>query len=632
MEEFRAGIATNSSPSGCSPALDLTGRGSRRQEAPDQSFHCPDSGFAARLLDCCGRPVPGDWQAQTRRALKEGKIIGVKGVGGYHLACDAYNADAIDRLRKQKRRPDKPLAVMARDLECVRRRFQLGGPEMEVLLSPPSPILLLRFKDPKPSGSWSRVAPGLRRAGVMLSYTPLHQALFDRDLEFLVMTSGNLSGQPLVYRDEEALSRLRPMIDYLLVHDRPIEQPCDDSVVALDGSRVEFIRRSRGYSSQALSLPLPSNYHGIELLGAGADFKNTFCLYRDGEAVMSQHVGDLSSEEMAERYLSLVGDLQRRCRIFPAAVVCDLHPHYLTARALAGGEGDGPSPRQFLKVQHHHAHMASCMADNGLTGPVVGLIADGTGYGLDGNLWGCEVLVGDYLDFSREAHLEYVPLPGGESCIRYPRRTAISYLRQYGGASWVQTAQRLFPGCGAEIEIISRMLESGFNCPLSSGCGRLFDAVSAMLGICSVSSYDGQAAAALGALVDGATEKNDSGYRFTASGGLISPRQLLRCIIRDLEKKVPAEIIALRFHDALADIMAKAALEAALKYGLERVVLSGGVFQNQYLSRKCRGIMEGRGLKVYTHSQVPCSDAGIAFGQVAIGLWRLAHGGGKICA
>ena len=282
---------------------------------------------------------------------------------------------------------------MARDLECVRRRFQLGSPEMEVLLSPPSPILLLRFKDLQPSGSWSRVAPGLRRAGVMLPYTPLHQALFDRDLEFLVMTSGNLSGQPLVYRDEEALSRLRPMIDYLLVHDRPIEQPCDDSVIMLDGSRVEFIRRSRGYSTQALSLPLPSNYHGIELLGAGADFKNTFCLSRDGEAVMSQQVGDLSSEEMVERYLSLGGDLQRRCRIFPAAVICDVHPHILTARALAGGEGDGPSPRQFLKVQHHHAHMASCRADNGLTGPVVGLIADGTGYGLDGNLWGCEPLV-----------------------------------------------------------------------------------------------------------------------------------------------------------------------------------------------------------------------------------------------
>jgi len=632
MEEFPAGAATNSSPSGRSPALDLTGRGGRRQGAPDQSFHCPGSGSAVRLLDSCGRSIPGDWQAQARRALKEGKIIAVKGIGGYHLACDAYSADAIDRLRKQKRRPDKPLAVMARDLECVRRRFQVSGPEKELLLSPPSPIILLRFKEPKPSGSWSRVAPGLRRAGVMLPYTPLHKGLFDHDLEFLVMTSGNLSGQPLVYRDEEALPGLKSMIDYLLVHDRPIEQPCDDSVLMLDGSRVEFIRRSRGYSSQSLSLPMPSGCHGIELLGAGADFKNTFCLYQDGEAVMSQHVGDLSSEEMVERYLSLVGDLQRRRRIFPAAVVCDLHPEYLTARALAGEKRDRSSPRQLFRVQHHHAHMASCMADNGLTGRVVGLIADGTGYGLDGNLWGCELLVGDYLDFSREAHLEYVPLPGGEACIRYPRRTALSYLRQYGGASWVQSARRLFPGCGEEIEIISRMLESGFNCPLSSGCGRLFDAVSAMLGICHVSSYDGQAAAGLGTLVDGAVQKVDSGYRFTTAGGLISPRQVLRCISRDLEKGVPAEIIALRFHDALAEIMAGTAREAALKYGLDRVVLSGGVFQNRYLSRKCREIMECCGLKVYTHSRVPCSDAGIALGQVAIGLWRLANGGVKSCA
>lgn len=592
----------------------------------------PGCAFTARLLAPDGRPVPGDWPSQARRALKEGKIIAVKGIGGYHLACDAYNTAAIERLRRQKRRPAKPLAVMARDLHCVRRWFELSAPEEEVLRGATSPIILLQFKDPRPGGSWALVAPGLRSAGVMLPYTPVHQALFDQELEFLVMTSGNLSGQPLVYRDEEALPRLKPMIDYLLVHDRPIERPCDDSVVMLDGSRVFFIRRSRGYNSQRLAVPLPSRGHGMALLGAGADFKNTFCLYRDGEAVMSQHVGDLSSEEMVERYLFLLGDLQRLHGIQPQAVICDMHPQYLSARALADGGGRRPFPRQFLKVQHHHAHMASCMADNGLTGPVVGLVADGTGYGLDGNLWGCEVLVGDYLGFSREAHLEYVPLPGGESCIRHPRRTALSYLRQYGGESWRDIARRLFPGCGAEVEIISRMLESDFNCPLSSGCGRLFDAVSAMLGICSASSYDGQAAAELGALVESAAEKDASDYRFSLAGGLISPRRVLHCIIRDLEKGLPAEIIALRFHGALAEALAEAARQAAKKYGLDRVVLSGGVFQNRYLTRKCREILESGGLKVYSHCQVPCNDAGIALGQVAIGLWRLAQGGARSCA
>lgn len=593
---------------------------------------CPRCGPRIKLLDSCGRQVPGDWRTPVRRALTEGKIIAIKGIGGYHLACDAYNTEAINRLRANKHRPDKPLAVMARDLNCLQRWFLLSGREREVLLGPEAPIVLLKFQqDPGSSGSWARVAPGLRRTGVMLPYSPLHLSLFDQHLEFLVMTSGNLSGQPLVYADPEALLTLIPMADYLLTHDRTINRPCDDSVVILNDQRLEFVRRSKGYIPRALPIPLPERYPKVELLGAGADFKNTFCLYKDGQAVMSQHIGDLSSEEMAGRYVAQIDDLQQLLQIFPEVGICDLHPEYVSSKALAAGKGNKPCKYELLKVQHHHAHLASCMADNQLTGRAVGIIADGTGYGLDGHLWGFEILVGDYLEFSREAHLEYIPLPGGEACINFPRRIAMSYLKRYEGPSWIRSARKLFSGQDQEIEIISRILDSGFNCPLSSGCGRLFDAVSAMLGICTASSYDGQAAAELGSLVDGVTQPLDYDYRFTIADGLISPRQVITCILRDLELRLPVEIIALKFHDALAEIMAGAARAAAQKYCLERIVLSGGVFQNQYLSRRCTEILESCGLKVYTHSRVPCNDGGIALGQVAIGLWRLANGGVDSC-
>lgn len=591
-----------------------------------------DSELLITLLDSSGREVPGDWRMVVRRALIEGKIVAVKGIGGYHLACDAYNLESINRLRKKKNRPNKPLAVMARDLFCVRRWFSVSDRESEALLSPSAPIVLLKLRpDLERPESWWGLAPGLNRVGVMMPYSPLHSSLFDDHLEFLVMTSGNISGQPLIYSDQEALSKLKPIIDFILVHDLTINRPCDDSVVMISGQKLEFVRKSRGYTPQAVRIPLPPNHNRVELLGAGADFKNTFCLYRDGEAFMSQHVGDLCSEETVGRYISLIDDLKRLFGVSPTTVVCDLHPEYLSGKALAEKKRDNTAKYQILKVQHHHAHMASCMAENQLRGRAVGLIADGTGYGVDGNLWGFEVLVGDYLGFSREAHLEYIPLPGGEASIAHPRRTAMSYLKQYEGSSWINSATNLFPEYIDEIEIVSKILDAGINCPLSSGCGRLFDAVSAMLGICTTSTYDGQAAVELGALVDGASLEVDSDYRFAINDGLISPRQVLRCISRDLKQRLPVEVIALRFHDALAKVMAEAAKKAAEKYRLDTVVLSGGVFQNQYLSRRCTDLLEGCGLKVYTHSLVPCNDGGIALGQVAIGLWRWTNGGINNC-
>lgn len=604
----------------------------RRFQIPSPG--CPRCGPMVKLLDADGRSVAGDWRKSVHRILAEGKIVAIKGIGGYHLACDAYNTETIRRLRANKHRPDKPLAVMARDHDCLQRCFLLSGPEREIMLGPESPIVLLELKQEfRASASWAEVAPGLHRVGVMFPYSPFHHSLFMQDLEFLVLTSGNIAGQPLVYKDPEAFSTLVPkMADYLLTHGRAINRPCDDSVVILNGSEPEFVRRSKGYTPRALSIPLPRRLPRVQLLGAGADFKNAFCLYRDGQAVMSQHVGDLSSEEMIGRYIDGIDDLQELLQIFPEVEVCDLHPEYVSSGAMADGRRSKLSGGKLLKVQHHHAHMASCMADNRLTGRVVGIVADGTGYGLDGHLWGLEILVGDYLGFSREAHLEYIPLPGGEVCIRYPRRIAMSYLKQYMGPSWIKIARKLFPGEEREIEIVSRILDAGFNCPLSSGCGRLFDAVSAMLGLSAVSSYDGQAAAVLGALVDGVTQRFDSDYRFTLADGLISPRQVIASILRDIGQCLPNEEIALKFHDALARIMAETARAAAQKHCLDTVVLSGGVFQNQYLSRRCTEILENCGLKVHTHTHVPCNDGGIALGQVAIGLWRLANGGAGNCA
>ncbi len=588
-----------------------------------------------RLLDSRGRAVSGDWRIIVRRFLIEGKILAIKGTGGYHLACDACNPEAVNRLRVKKNRPEKPLAIMAGDIDCLRRWFILSEQERDLLTGPEAPIVLLRFRrDPGSPVCREMISPGLNRIGVMLPYTPVHRSLFDPHLKFLVMTSGNLSGQPLVYTDQEALKSLILMADYLLIHERTIKRPCDDSVVIMGDRGPEFVRRSRGYTPWELPIPLPEQLRGVQIIGAGADFKNTFCLYRDGRAVMSQHVGDLSSEEMAGRHVSLIDDFQRFLQIFPEVGVCDLHPEYVSASALAARKRNGPDRQKLplLRVQHHHAHLASCMADNQLAGKVVGIIADGTGYGPDGHLWGCEILVGNYLDFCREAHLEYVPLPGGEAGINYPRRTAMSYLKQCLGPSWIQIARKLFPEQAREIEVIDRMLDSGYNCPFSSGCGRLFDAVSALLGVCTAASYDGQAAAELGSLVDGAAHRVDSDYRFAVAGDLISCREVIACIWRDLEQRLPVDIIALKFHEALANALASAALAAARKYGLPEVVLSGGVFQNPYLSRRCREIIEAHGLKVYSHSRVPCNDGGIALGQVAIGLWRLAGGGINNCA
>lgn len=598
------------------------------------NLDCPKCGPEIKLLDASGRPVAGDWQKLLPGILTEGKIIAVKGIGGYHLVCDAYNTDTVSRLREIKHRPDKPLAVMAKDLDCLQRCFVLSGRELEVLRGPEAPIVLLELKrDCESSDYWAKVAPDLRRVGVMLPYSLFHASMFHQELKFLVVTSGNLSGQPLVFTETEALSTLIPsMADYLLTHNRPINRPCDDSVVIVNGPKPEFIRKSKGYTPRALPIPLPERCPRLQLLGAGADFKNTFCLYKDGQAVMSQHVGDLSSEEMVDRYIDRIDDLQQLLQIFPEVEVCDLHPGYESSMAMADGRRGKSSGSKLLKVQHHHAHMASCMAENQLAGQVVGIIADGTGYGPDGHLWGFEIMVGDYLDFSREAHLEYIPLPGGEASIHYPRRIAMSYLKQYEGPSWIKSAQKLFPGQDREIEIVSGILDAGFNCPLSSGCGRLFDAIAAMVGLSAVSSYDGQAAAELGSLVDGVTAPVDEDYRFTIADGLISPRQVIASILRDLERRLPTETIAFKFHDALARIMAEAAMAVAQKHGLNTVVLSGGVFQNQYLSRRCVEILENCGLKVYTHARVPCNDGGIALGQVAIGLWRLANGGTGNCA
>ncbi|MBO8127739.1 MAG: carbamoyltransferase HypF [Peptococcaceae bacterium] len=580
----------------------------------DRRFHaqpvaCPVCGPEVTLVDDRGRPVDGDWREQCWQILGQGKILAIKSLGGFHLACDAHNAEALRLLRQRKGRDAKPFAVMCRDLETVRRYCYVNDQEEELLTSPQAPIVVLRRRA---QGDLPKeLAPGLGTLGVMIPYTPLHFLIFGGPFDMLVMTSGNYSELPLVKDNEAALDELSGIADYFLMHNRRIVNRCDDSLAAVFDGEVQLLRRSRGYVPRPVFVPVQA---GPVVLGIGGEMKNTFCLLKKDQAFVSQHIGELDSIEGEENLFSSLLNFQRLIDVEPEIVGYDMHPNYRSSRLA-----ERVPARARFEVQHHHAHLASCLADNGVDEPAIGVILDGTGYGTDGNLWGFEILTGDYEDFTRHWHLDYVPLPGGEQSVRQPWRTAVSYLQTYLGDQGTDVARRLFAAQGRELDIVQQLIKRRFNSPLSCGCGRFFDGVSALLDVCRRSTYEGQAAIELGELV----LEVDEGcqlppYEFTLKDGVIDPGPTIAAVVEDITRGVDKAVIATRFHNTVLAMVRAGVRAVAEATGIRTVALSGGTWQNRYLFTAARKILSRDGFTVLHHRQVPANDGGLCLGQAVI--------------
>lgn len=579
----------------------------------DRRFHaqpnaCAFCGPGVELLDNAGNRVPGNWQDNFSLFIKSGKIIAVKGLGGFHLACDANNPAAVSLLRVRKRRPLQPLAVMCRDVETARRYCSLNETESELLYSPAAPIVILRRHD---NTSLPALSPGTQTLGVMLPYTPLHVLLFE-NVEMLVMTSANESGVPLIKDNMEALHELSGIADYFVIHNRDIHRRCDDSLAQVVDGEPLLLRRSRGYVPEPFSAPVPAGISPV--LGVGGDQKNVFCLLKNGQAYLGPHIGDLSYRETQQVYLESLQGLQELLEIKPETVSCDCHPDYYSGRIAST-----LSYTCLEQVYHHHAHMASCMAENMLAGPVIAVICDGTGYGNDETVWGGEVLSGGYLDFRREYHIEQIPMPGGEAAIRHPLRMAISYLVHHFGEEGKERANRLFPGCEREVELVCAILKKRINSPLTSSCGRLYDAVSALLGVCFENSYDGQAPLQL---AEKAWAENGICYPFSLQNNTIKTGQMFRYLLADLENGAKIPLLAASFQQTVTEMFTAAAVSVREKTGIRQVVLSGGCFQNPYFLSSLSQRLHDEGLEVFRHRLVPTNDGGLALGQAVVAAWR----------
>ncbi len=555
-----------------------------------------DRRFHAQPNACpvCGPKLSGEI-GEARRRLEAGEIVAVKGLGGFHLACDARNAGAVAALRQRKRRSDKPFAIMARDMEAAEALCEVSAASREVLLGSRRPIVIMRKRE---GALPEAVAPGNRTLGVMLPYTPLHHLLFDGTAySALVMTSGNLSEEPIVVSNGEARQRLAAVADWFLDHDREIHMRADDSVVRTRDGRETVLRRSRGYAPEVMDL----GRRVPELLACGGELKNAFCLTKGRHAILSQHIGDLENYETLVFFEETLANLKKLFRVEPAAVAHDLHPGYLSTRFALAMEG---LPK--IGVQHHHAHIAACMLENGLDGEVIGVACDGTGYGTDGAIWGGEFFTGGYTGFERRAHFRYVPMAGGDAAIREPWRAALSYLMDAFGADADFNAV-----APERVRVVRQMLVKRVNTWQTSSCGRLFDAVASLAGVRHEVNFEGQAAIELEAMAADSGEA----YAFAIDNGTVDFRPAIRNIV---ELGEPAPVIAARFHQTVASAIVEQAAAIARESGLRRVCLSGGTFQNWRLLDLVIPALRGAGMEVFLHARVPPNDGGIALGQAAI--------------
>lgn len=584
--------------------------GDRRYHA--QPIACHDCGPRLVFRPGNGDPPSERHDAVVRatEALRAGLTVAVKGIGGFHLACDATDTDAVTRLRDRKHRPDKPFAVLVRDLAAAAEVAFVSDDEAAELTSPACPIVLLRARPDSPLSPL--VAPGNPLVGVMLPHTPVQHLLVRGGPSRLVMTSGNLSGEPIAYRDDD-LVRLAPLCDAVLTHDREIHQPCDDSVVRVLPGALLPIRRSRGYAPVPIAFP-----HAVRpVLAVGGELKNTFCLAGGGQAWVSQHIGDMENLETLETFADSVERFTTLYRVDPDRVVADAHPGYATtrwARARAAG--------RVVEVQHHHAHVAAVMAEHGLDPrrQVVGVAFDGTGYGTDGAIWGGEVLFADAAAAHRVWHLAYVPLPGGDAAIRNPYRVALTHLRS-AGVDWDDDLAPVRQLDQVERRLLDRQLTTGFACTPTSSMGRLFDAVASLLDLRHRVSYEAQAAIELEIAAERAGPA-DHGLRFGIADDLADPAPVVRGLVALRRAGVPTGELAAAFHTAVAELVGELATAGCGALRSDRVVLSGGVFQNALLTAMCTDRIRRAGLEPLTHRVVPPNDGGLALGQAFIGAHR----------
>jgi len=590
----------------------------------DRRFHaqpvaCPDCGpkiwFESKELK--GQVFESeDGLRAARKYIREGKIITVKGLGGFHLACDATNIHAVGELRTRKKRSDKPFALMVLDVDTAQKFCKVSESERSLLLSRTRPIVILDRKSGVDLPD--AIAPNVKTLGIMLPYTPLHYLLLESENgfpEILVMTSGNMSEEPIAYTNVSAKSELGKLADGFLLNNRDIETRLDDSVVAELDDSIYFYRRSRGYAPQ----PVMFKQTMSQILAVGAELKNTFCLTKEKYAFLSHHIGDLQNLETFSSFEESIPHYEHLFKVSPVAIACDMHPDYLSTRYAA--ERSCSQNLELIPIQHHHAHLASVLADNEWESdePVIGLCFDGTGYGLDGEIWGGEVLLGGYAQFERKLHLAYMPLPGGDAATRHPNKVAAAYLWK-NGIGWETDLPAINSIVSEERDILLTQLQKNLNCPKTSSMGRLFDAVAGLIGLRTHVNYEAQAAIELENAID-ITVKD--AYKFAVYDGQIHFAQLLNDLIQDLRKNEPAGTIAAKFHNAIRILALEICDVLSAETGCKIVALSGGVWQNRFLVRNVNNDLKRNGYQVLNHKLSPANDGGIALGQALAANYML---------
>ncbi len=577
---------------------------------------CPACGPRVTLFDSGAKPVDTDDPiADTAARLKDGRIVAVKGLGGFHLAVDATHADAVVRLRRRKHREEKPLALMCDSLDRIREIARFGEAEERLLGSIQRPIVLLEKREDTPIVE--SVSPSNRYFGIMLPYTPLHHLLLDAGFTALVMTSANLSEEPIAINNAEAFERLGEIADDFLVHDRDILLRSDDSIVRHSAGHMRPIRRSRGY----VPVPVFLKDDMPPVLACGAELKNTVCLTRGKQAFVSQHIGDLENRATDDFFRHTVDHLKRILDIDPQIVACDLHPDYMSTRYARELEGITR-----IEVQHHHAHIAACMAENKADGPVIGLSFDGAGLGTDGTVWGGEVLVADYHTFTRAAHMAPVPMPGSAAAIREPWRMAVSHLNAAFGEEMGALQLPFLQSVGKQrADILLAMIDKQVNSPLTSSLGRLFDAVAAIIGLRGQVAFEGQAAMELEMILDN-TESGSYDFYWEDDGTCqIATTPIIQAVVRDVATGVSPNVISARFHNTLILLFDQLCRHLRTAMGIDRVALSGGVFQNNRLLVGLIAALETSGFDLLTHRLVPTNDGGLSLGQAVVAAAKVSH-------
>jgi hydrogenase maturation protein HypF len=579
---------------------------------------CPVCGPQVSLFQKERRITTNNPFTEVQRRLQAGKIGAIKGLGGFHLTCDAKNDSAVSRLREIKLRDQKPFAVMAKNIDSIKSFCHVSKDAENILKSKERPILLLKKKaNDYLSGS---IAPGNSFIGAMLPYTPLHYLLF-KDVNFvLIMTSANFSDEPIIYQNQEAFQKLADKVDFLLVHNRPIYNRCDDSVIKYSPYQPIFIRRSRGYAPYPLIIPKKMR----QVFAAGPEDKNTVCFTRDKYAFPSQHLGDLKNKESYEAYQEAVDRIIHVFQFNPELIVCDLHPDYLSTVYAENMSQEKKLP--LLKVQHHHAHIASCMAENNLDEEVIGVALDGSGLGEDGNIWGGEFLLSNLKDYKRVGHLKYKAMPGGEQVIHQPWRMAFSYLYSYFGEDILkQNLPIIKRNKMKKLNLLRQMIDRNINSPITSSCGRLFDAVASLIGLRDEVDFEGQAAMELESICQ-LKYKGNYSYNIiqkAESEFIIDTENMFYQIIDDLKNNKDREEIATKFHNTLADITVSMCVKIREKYKINKVVMSGGVFQNSFLLTQTIKRMKKQNFALFLHKKMPPNDACISLGQAVIGNTRI---------